>query len=82
MSYGNYFILYTRQDCEYCDKAIALLHGKNKKYVLYELEDNDTLIGIKNKYGWPTVPVILEVDEDREKIFIGGYDNLLKHIGG
>jgi len=77
---NNYFILYTKQDCDYCKKAIALLHEKGKKYVLYELEDNDALLGIKNKYAWPTTPIILEA-RNREKMFIGGYDDLCRHIG-
>lgn len=67
-------IIYTKSTCLYCSNAKELLRslGISFKEILV---DNDPVLReeIKEKYNWPTVPVILINGE-----LIGGYDDLVE----
>jgi glutaredoxin len=66
--------VYSKDDCVYCDKAVALLKVKAKDHIVYKLGkdfDRDTLLEMfPNARSFPVVTV------DRE--FIGGYNELEK----
>ena len=72
------FIIYTKQDCPWCDKAKALLDNMLYEYVErhygtdFTKEDLITLTG-KEK---PTVPYIISDTGAR----IGGYEDLRKYL--
>jgi hypothetical protein len=45
------------------------------------IDDNDRLIEeAKNNYQWPTVPIVLEVDEKENELLIGGYTEMRKYF--
>lgn len=67
-------VVYSKDQCVYCDKAVALLKLKAKEFVQYKLDkdfDRDTLL--TNFPQARTFPVIT-VDGE----FIGGYNELEK----
>ena len=75
-----YFLLYTRQGCSYCDKALKLLSEKKKEYVVSEVEKGSkALLEVQEKYNWKTVPIIFEIRK-KEKMFIGGYTDLVEYL--
>ena len=41
------------------------------------LESEEQIAAIKNKYNWSTIPIILEINKDGEKL-IGGYEDTYK----
>lgn len=65
-------ILYKKNPCPYCDRAIALLEEKGATYKIIDLTNNlDELDRIKNETGWKTVPIILINGK-----LVGGYTDL------
>ena len=76
-----YYLLYTKSGCHYCNDAIELLHVHKKEYVINECtDDSKTLLEVKKKCSWGTVPIIFECRSGEEKKFIGGYDDLKKYF--
>jgi hypothetical protein len=41
------------------------------------LENKEQIAAVKNKHGWQTVPIILEINKDGQKL-IGGYEDTYK----
>ncbi len=65
-------VLYTKNYCPYCKKALALLTQKGVKFTNVDVtNDEKTFEPIKAKTGWDTVPQIFINDE-----FIGGCDDM------
>ncbi len=65
-------IIYTKDPCPYCVRAINLLNEKKLAFKEIDLTDNfDEIERIKEKTGWRTVPIILINGR-----LIGGYDDL------
>lgn len=65
-------LLYKKNPCPYCDRAINLLEGRGAAYKVIDLTDKmDELQKIKQQYGWQTVPIIVINGK-----LIGGYTDL------
>lgn len=65
-------LLYKKNPCPYCDRAVNFLEGKGIAYDVVDLTNNlDELDRIKNETGWRTVPIIM-IDGK----LIGGYTDL------
>ena len=77
------YVLFIKESCPFCVKAQDLLVSKEKnfKIVNFEADQNDILKEIKDACSWPTVPMAFEVDDMKQIKFIGGYSDLLEHLG-
>ncbi len=65
-------IVYKKNPCPYCDRAMNLLNDKGVTYQVIDLTDKlDELQKLKEKWGWQTVPIIV-IDGK----LIGGYTDL------
>lgn len=66
--------VYTTDWCGYCTAAKALLGRKGLEFTEINLTGNpERKAGLKEKYGWRTVPMILVGER-----FIGGFRELSK----
>jgi len=81
------FKIYALKDCDYCKLAIELLAGRGLPFFYCPMDGPPhgpshavTLEMIKEKYNWKTVPIIVRAFEDHEE-FVGGYTDLLEHLG-
>lgn len=65
---GVSFVVYAKEDCEFCVKAKALLDMSNAVYeVIYEKPTE-----------WPSYPAIYKVNNElQEKELIGGFNELV-----
>ena len=76
------FILWTKRNCPYCEKAINLLIGTDHSFSIFEMDRvPEQLEKVQNQYQWSTVPLIVEQCSDGERSFIGGYTDLEKYLG-
>ena len=65
-------LIYKKDPCPYCDRAINFLNAKGLAFDIVDLTDKPEEIDrIKNETGWRTVPIILINDK-----LIGGYTDL------
>ncbi len=65
-------LMYKKNPCPYCDRAIAFMDNKGIDYDVVDLTDKPEEIDrIKNETGWRTVPIILINGK-----LIGGYTDL------
>ena len=65
-------IIYTKDPCPFCVRAINLLNEKNLTYQEIDLTDKpEEIQRIKDETGWRTVPIILINDQ-----VVGGYTDL------
>lgn len=68
------FVIITRDQCNFCDIAKAMLKGANRQYVEYNVQSPSSrwLLDLIKKAGFTTVPQIW----DSEGNHIGGYTEL------
>lgn len=67
-------VLYTKDPCPYCVRAIRFLHDRNLEFTEVDLTDQpDEIDRIKNETGWRTVPIILINNR-----LVGGYTDLVE----
>ncbi len=65
-------ILYKKNPCPYCDRAINFLENKGVEFDIIDLTDKPEEIDrIKEETGWRTVPIILINGK-----LVGGYTDL------
>lgn len=65
-------ILYKKNPCPYCDRALNLLKGRDLEVQVIDLTDKmDELQKLKQKWGWQTVPIIVINGK-----LVGGYTDL------
>ncbi|MCK6598831.1 MAG: glutathione S-transferase N-terminal domain-containing protein [Bdellovibrionaceae bacterium] len=65
-------IIYTKDPCPFCVRAINLLNEKKLTYQEIDLTDKpEEIQKIKDETGWRTVPIILINDQ-----VVGGYTDL------
>lgn len=77
-----YFHVFGTKRCKFCTKATKLLKKKDMKHVVSYLDDcPEVLDELKSSVEWKTVPIILEVLDDKS-VFIGGYTELEGYING
>ena len=71
------YIIFTTDDCPYCDDTIDLLkkHKLNYRMVRFEHDQRYLLNDIKRSFDWPTVPIVISRDLNDIQL-IGGYDDL------
>jgi glutaredoxin 3 len=65
-------VVYKKNPCPFCDRAINLLNGKDLKYQVVDLTGKeDEILKLKEKWGWQTVPIIVINGK-----LVGGYTDL------
>ena len=78
---NRYFFLWIKPECPYCQKASDMLAEREYPHTLYNLDNNPELMEkVKGKFNWRTVPMVVEQRNDGESTFIGGCDDLEKHL--
>jgi glutaredoxin len=75
------YILFVKEECPFCVKALELLQSKglNYKIVLFEPTQEEALREVKTAYEWDTVPMIFYRNGNLIK-FIGGYTELAAEL--
>ena len=80
----NTYIVYGITDCPACLRACADLMEADMEYVFVEMDFSESYREyIKNKYEWPTFPIIIRQIKTTV-LNVGGYEQLkeyLKHPG-
>lgn len=65
-------IVYKKDPCPYCDRAINFLNVRGLKHQVIDLTDKmNEIQKLKEKWGWQTVPIII-IDGK----LVGGYTDL------
>ena len=75
------YIVFTRDDCPYCDDTIDLLkkHELNYRMVRFAHDQRHLLDDVKRSFDWPTVPIVMAKDENKID-FIGGYTDFVEYL--
>tara|TARA_Y100000310_G_C20134851_1_gene557528 strand:+ start:315 stop:563 length:249 start_codon:yes stop_codon:yes gene_type:complete len=78
------YIVYGLEECSFCVSAQEILKGRNLQFSFFELSaDPEFLAEVKGFYDFLTVPIILENNIITGFVsFIGGYSDLVEHLGG
>tara|TARA_R100001129_G_scaffold145078_1_gene106309 strand:- start:47 stop:334 length:288 start_codon:yes stop_codon:yes gene_type:complete len=86
----DYYIVYTKDGCSYCDKAIGTLREKKEPFMVGNLTHNPELLdAIKQQNKMATVPIVQYVvhksvpwqDEPLpHPMLVGGSDELVRHF--
>tara|TARA_Y100000310_G_scaffold341863_1_gene442576 strand:- start:4078 stop:4371 length:294 start_codon:yes stop_codon:yes gene_type:complete len=73
-----YYVVYTKEGCGYCDKAVGLLSEKQEVYVVTDLTHNEELFEeVKKTFDHNTTPVVIKINEDDSSVsLIGGFSEL------
>jgi len=77
-----YYVVYTKEGCGYCDKAVGLLSEKQEVYVVTDLTHNEELFEeVKKTFDHDTTPVVIRINEDDSSVsLIGGFTELNSHL--
>lgn len=72
------WVIITRDQCNFCDSAKALLKGDNKQYVEYNVQSPSSkwLLTLIKQAGYTTVPQIFKPDGT----YVGGYTELKEQL--
>jgi len=86
----DYYIVYTRDGCPYCDKAIGTLREQEQPFMVGDLTHNPELLDeVKKQNEMTTVPIVQYIVhkevpwQDRpmpHPMLVGGSDDLVKHF--
>jgi len=70
----NMYTIITRDQCNFCDRAKAVLRSQKKQYTEYNVQSKSSrwLVPLLLKAGLETVPQIF----DSEGKYVGGYTEL------
>ena len=73
------YIVITRDQCNFCDSAKALLKGAGKGYTEYNVQSNSSkwILTLLKQAEHKTVPQIFSPNGN----YIGGYQDLSTHLG-
>ena len=75
-----FYKLYIREGCPLCERAVDFLtRHKIEHVVLSQIDTTKLIEEAKVQYDWPTVPIVVEVNGDDEKL-IGGYVDMRKYF--
>ena len=75
-----FYKLYIREGCCFCERAVNFLtKHKIEHVVLSQVDTTELIEEAKIQYDWPTVPIVVEIDGDDEKL-IGGYVDMRKYF--
>jgi len=72
------WVIITRNQCNFCDTAKALLKGKGFSFVTYNVQEPSSkwLLTLIKQAGYTTVPQVF----DPQGNHIGGYTKLKEHL--
>jgi len=74
----SHFSLWTKEECPFCCEAVEFLKSKNISYNTFVMDNNlETLERIKEKFEWPTVPIIVKQTINGDVVFVGGCSDLI-----
>ena len=74
------YTIYGLKWCIFCLRAINFMQEKGLEFHYYPMDNQEEVLSdLKKSYNHKTVPMIT-VNTDGNEIFIGGYDDLVKHI--
>jgi glutaredoxin len=74
------FKVWIKKECPYCDDARNLLLEKRLPHEIVVVDGREDLLReVQAKYGWDTVPVIVE-ETNEETALVGGYTDLVEHL--
>ena len=86
----DYYIVYAKDGCSYCDKAIGTLREQKQPFMIGDLTHNlELLEAIKEQNRMTTVPIVQYVvhrtipghDQPMpHPMLVGGSDDLIKHF--
>tara|TARA_R100000152_G_C6683108_1_gene116500 strand:+ start:128 stop:376 length:249 start_codon:yes stop_codon:yes gene_type:complete len=76
------YILFVRNGCNFCTKAVDLLESCGEEYELsISSRDNPIFQMFQKAFDWNTVPMIFE-KENNLLCFIGGFTDLTERLNG
>lgn len=72
------YVVITRDQCNFCDQAKALLKGANLNYVEYNIQSSSSkwLLYLLKRSSITTVPQVFNT----EGTYIGGYTELKEYL--
>jgi glutaredoxin len=74
------FVVYVKDECPYCIKALGLLEEQSEEYKIINLTSApEVWEDLKKAYGWNTVPMILG-REDKFFVLVGGFTDLKEYL--
>ena len=86
----DYYIVYTKDGCSYCDKAIGTLREQKQSFMVGNLTHHPELLDeVKKQNQMTTVPIVQYIvhkevpwqDEPiQHPMLVGGSDELVKHF--
>jgi glutaredoxin len=86
----DYYIVYTKDGCPYCDRAIGKLREQNQLFMVGNLTHHPELLDeVKKQNQMTTVPIVQYVVHKKEPwaekpvphpMLVGGSDELIKHF--
>ena len=75
-----FYKLYIKEGCGFCKRAVEFMtKHKIEHVVLSQIDTTELIEEAKVQYDWPTVPIVVEIDGDDEKL-IGGYADMRKYF--
>lgn len=72
----NRFVIFTKENCDWCNKAVDLLDSENYSYFVWDVDDNPFAKEFLKWSGLKTVPQIYHNGH-----YIGGYAALENFLG-
>jgi glutaredoxin len=74
------WVIVTRNQCNFCDDAKALLKGYGHSFVTYNVQEPSSkwVLNLIKQAGYTTVPQVFDPDGKH----IGGYTELKEHLNG
>ena len=78
----EYFHLYIKVDCPFCQEAVTLLETKKKDFVVTVMDKCEPFAqSVKREFNFPTVPAVLQCGAEGKVKMIGGYAELKALLG-
>lgn len=71
-------VVYSKDGCSYCEKAIALLRSEGKEYIEYKLGKDFERHNLKEVFPDASTYPVITIDGK----WIGGYDELCERLKG
>ena len=86
----DYYIVYTKDGCPYCDKAIGTLREQKESFMVGNLTHHSELLeAVKEQNQMTTVPIVQYIVHRQipgheqpipHPMLVGGSDDLVKHF--
>lgn len=73
--------LIIKVDCPYCKQAVNLLTQKKIPFIVVAADKGDQFLQEqKAHYNWPTVPIVVAIDENNNETVVGGFTELNERV--